>query len=396
MRMPNKNCDICSNWMAAQILCFHFINGAVGISGISVVNIAFIAVLLFVSLPAKYFLEKKHIYILVVCVILMFVISFCRVPNLMYTISYMGYFLAFGVISLLVGAMKVDVECVVKNILYIGIVGFCFYLIRGFEGMDSSTTMGITYSMCPILFSAIISLINYKNKKLVAGLCVILSLYIFIHHAPRGVWLITAVFVFFSCFYKAVQSKSNCVANTKKFAIIIALLILLYLLINNLIELVTWADSFTNNTFNVSISALKKILFYSKKGDLLNGRNSLWSTAFTYISESPFFGKGIGYFECENAGAYPHNLILQAMCENGALFGGIAFLLLMIKSLTILFTTNKSVSFDRYCYSVMIITVGIVMLFYSSSYWLWVPFWYNVGYLMSDNVNHLKNYVREL
>ena len=386
MRITKEKIDNCSNWIAALILCFHFVNGAVGISGISVVNIAFISVLLFFSLSEKNFLINKHIFFLIIGVIFIFLLSICRIQNATYTISYMGYFLAFGVVSLLAGALKVDVKIVVENILYVGIVGLCFYLFRGFDGLASSTTMGMTYSMCPILFSAIIALINYKKKRLIAGACTILSLYIFVQHAPRGLWLTIVFFAFFCCFYKVVQSRSAFKTKIKKIGVIITVLVLVCVLINNLIEIVMWVDSFLNNTFNISIGALKKIMYYHKQEDLLNGRNALWNTTRTYISESPFFGKGIGYFEYKNEGAYPHNILFQAMCEIGVLFGGIALLMLIIKSLKILFTTNKSVLYDRYCYSTMVITVGVVMLFFSSSYWIWIPFWYCMGNLISNNL----------
>lgn len=384
--MRKEKNNIISNWIAALILCFHFVNGAVGISGISVVNIAFIAVLLLVSLEKKHFFVNKYIFYLIICVVFIFVWSAFRIPDMTYTISYMGYFLAFGVVSLLAGSMRVDTENVIENVLHIGIVGFCFYLLRGFGGLDSSTTMGMTYSMCPILFSAIIALINYKNKRLIASVCTIISLYIFVQHAPRGLWLTIAFFALFCCFYKVVQSQNNMKAKIKKVGVIITVGAVVYWIINNLIEIVIWVDSFFNNTFNISISALKKILYYYRQEDLLNGRNSLWNTASMYISESPLFGKGIGYFEYKNEGTYPHNIIFQALCEFGVLFGGIVLLVLIVKSLKILFATNKGVLYDRYCYSVMVITVGIVMLFFSSSYWIWVPFWYFVGRLVANDI----------
>ena len=173
----------------------------------------------------------------------------------------------------------------------------------------------------------------------------------------------------------------------KKNGIIIAVVVLAWLIIHNLYDVVVWADSFLNSTFNVSIGALRKIIYYYKKGDLLNGRNDLWDTARGYISESPFLGNGIGYFEYKNEGAYPHSILFQAMCEIGILFGGIVLLLLIIKSIKILFATDKSVLYDRYCYSVLVISTGVLILFYSSSYWLWVPFWYYVGYLLQLQAN---------
>lgn len=390
MRSHKLFCADYPNLIAALILCFHFVNGAIGIQGISAINIAFILGLEVIYIFRKGLKINKYAVLLILSILIVFLFSFLRLSDTHNTLSYFAYFIAFGIVSLLSGTETVNPEKVVKTVLYIGFIGICVYLFRGFESYNSSDTMGISYAMLPVFFSSIIAIAYYKHIRFLALVCAILSLYIYFLYSPRGVWVTILFFGFFFVLFKIVHYKNNYTQSRIKIIFLILIIIGSWVFIANLYEIINWLDQFVENVFHVSISALNKILFYYKKGDLLNGRIEIWGLAWSYIEQSPFFGNGIGYFENMYRDAHPHNILLQAMCEQGIIVGGAAVAWLLVNSLRSLLRTSSSITCENYCYSLMVITLGLVPLFYSSSYWLWVPFWYFVGYLIS---NYMKGSV---
>lgn len=193
-RKPLLSIQTCTNLIATLVLCFYFINGVFGIAGISIVNIAFILLLELIVLKNRKF--QLNILIAFVCafIILEFLISALRLADISNTFSYLQYFLVFSVAAMIAGDMEIDIESVLKSILYVGLFGILVLLMRGFSGMDSSTTMGISYSILPVFFSSVIIFLNNKKLRIYAIVSMILDLFVFVKIAPRGIWLTCIVF----------------------------------------------------------------------------------------------------------------------------------------------------------------------------------------------------------
>lgn len=381
--------------IASMVLCFHFINGVIGVGGVSVLNILIIIILTILALKEKRFSFNKYILFSIIMIIFDFIISFIRVSDITYTVRYLSYFITFSIVAMLSGSEKINIPKVIKNNIYIGIVGLLVYFIRGFGEYNSSITMGISYSLLPIFFSAIISIINYRQERLVSIICTFLIFYFYILVAPRGVWLVLGFYLFFLIMFRICQTKKYITRMIIKISILSISTFLIFLISENLYEIIYWLNSMLISKFDLSINALNKILFYLYKGDLVNGRFELWDLAKLYILESPILGHGIGYFEVVNLGAHPHNIILQLMCEKGIFFGGIIALVIYGKAICILLTTDKIIQNDQYDYIAMVILCGFVMLFYSSSYWLWVPFWYGLSYIFIGHNCYIYSDIRK-
>ena len=193
-RKPLLSIQTCTNLIATLVLCFYFINGVFGIAGISIVNIAFILLLELIVLKNRKF--QLNILIAFVCafIILEFLISALRLADISNTFSYLQYFLVFSVATMIAGDMEIDIESVLKCILYVGLFGILVLLMRGFSGMDSSTTMGISYSILPVFFSSVIIFLNNKKLRIYEIVSMILDLFVFVKIASRGIWLTCIVF----------------------------------------------------------------------------------------------------------------------------------------------------------------------------------------------------------
>ena len=147
-----------------------------------------------------------------------------------------------------------------------------------------------------------------------------------------------------------------------------------------------WINDILVEKFDIHIYALWKYLYYVDKGNLSNGRNELYEAAVDAISRGGVLGNGIGYFESLSIegipeGTYVHNCVLQALSEGGLIFT-IPLIVLVLFSTYILIAKTNCMNNKEYLYFAMVFSYGTIMLFYSSVYWIWVPFWYFVGFLM--------------
>ena len=374
-----------SSFISMLVLCFHFINGVIGVRGVSVVTISLIAFFELLVLLKKDTKINLRIFLLIIVVLFELIISSLRIAEASATFLYFRYFIAFSVFAMIAGSLKINVETTVTYILHIGFVGICIYLIRGFSNYDSSITMGISYSMLPVFFSSIIALLAYREKKIISMLCLFLCRFVFIKIAPRGLWLTSAFFIFFILLFRMSSSKGSWVGKIGRLSVLISAFIVIWLVWENFANIIIWLDSFFYNKFHISISAVKKMLFYLQKEELTNGRMRLWTIAQEYIMNEPVWGNGVGYFESLNEGAHSHNVFFQILCERGMILGGMIFFAVYGKGLYLLVKVRNTIKIDSDYYRIFVLSCGLIMLFFSSAYWLWVPFWYSIGYMLSNN-----------
>ena len=118
---------------------------------------------------------------------------------------------------------------------------------------------------------------------------------------------------------------------TKKFPVEILLLICSFCLTSVLVDIIPFlrAIRFQNHGFFVECLAIFDNIFGTKLCLLISGkptvdgadgwdRMDLWASAIQYISESPIFGKGVGFSRTE---LRPHNVILYLCVDFGVVMG---------------------------------------------------------------------------
>ena len=369
------------NLLAALILCFHFINAVIGIDGISIVVIGFVCAVALFYLVCRKIRISPSVILIFLFVLFAFLISYFRLNSTYYTQHYFLHFLSFGVISMVIGTQKSDTRSVVKWVIWIGAAGLPVCIARGFSAMDSGGTMGLSYTIFPIFCCALIALFLYRRLLIPALFDVVLSIYVFVSIAPRGIWLSLVFLLFCLAIYRITNAPNQSNRSIRKIISLIISTILIVLVIQNLPTLVSWLNDFFFNTFGVTVSALEKFLMYYDRNNLLNGRDYLWDAGKAYISNNFMIGYGIGYFEAAQGGSYSHNILIQSLCEFG-LFFFIPILVVLFFSAKFLLFTGRDIDLEKYSYVALIITCGIFVLFFSSVYWMWIPFWYALGLLL--------------
>lgn len=384
----SSQCIQINNWIATLVLLFPFINGAIGVDGASLITLAMIGVLFLASMHQdKYKMLPVGIAFLLLISII-FIISFLRIEPLSYTINYLLYFSAFNVIALFAGMLRVDVKMVIEHSVLVGCVGVFIYWARGTTYENTGIQMGTAYAMIGILFSSIIAILIRTKYKIFAIINVLLVFLLYVQKAPRGIWLSIGFYVAFLTFYLLTKNLNRAKGILVKFLLMGIAVVFIFGFLTNMSNILLCINDYLIDKFNIQVYALWKFSYYLQKGDLLNGRSEIWESAISAIREGGFFGNGIGYFESIMEGGHTHNIVLQTLCEAGIVFF-IPLTYMLIKSIYILIVMTNRIESKEYLYFLLLFSYGVVMLFYSSAHWLWVPFWFFVGYFIGNRKRFL-------
>lgn len=365
---------------AALVLCFYLINGVIGIDGISNITIAVIWICYFINLFQKKAIFKNAVIFPIIYISIIFLISYIFVPNAGNISNYSMRFYAFCIISMIIGMQKIDVK---KTLSYINIIGIiCVILLnmREFDHYNTGEKMGISYAMLPVLLSGVIVLFLTKKYKLIALANIILIMRNYISIAPRGVWVSVALFLILFSFVFLKKNKiiHGFVAQTGYLVLMSSLALWFN---ENMEEILKNINDFFKRKLRMEIYAIDKYIRYLNKDDVFNGRDIRWQMASECIKRSPIIGNGIGYFETLSNGSYTHNIFLQAMSEAG-LFFLIPIIVIIYRSIKQIFSFHDKLDDIERAYISMLFIIGIVVLCYSSVYWMWPPFWYLVGFVL--------------
>ena len=383
----NKSLRI-NNLIAAIIICFSLINGAIGIDGISYATIAFVFVLALYGIAKKCTKIYKYPCLIVLYILLFFLFSLLTVTNTEYTVYYLKYFIGFCLISLFAGTQKIAIMKVLKYVEIIGLVCVGMFIVRGLGNYDASIQMGISYTMLPVFYAALINIKGKYYNRILSALNIIFILWCYIAVAPRGIWLnvaITIALYFFVMFGKSGTVKSKLILRFFLMFLGIIGIIAIYRYFG---DILLWLSEWIYKITNVKVYALDKMVYLLNSRNLSNGRDDLVMLAEKLIHGHFVFGRGIGYFEViQGTGGYVHNIIYQAICEAGAFFL-IPLVVLSVCLLKYLLHIEKNQNQLEMSFFLLLLANGYVLLFYSSVYWKLLTFWFLVGYVIKIK-NHL-------
>lgn len=365
-------------WLVALQICFQYICATLAFSGVSVI-LAFILIGISFFEIVKYRIRITSPFLLITLfVILVFIFSILLLPEISFTLNYFERFLLFGVVAFLLGFQVEDKEKVVRRVIVIGTVLLPLMMMGNTLQMNTSNQMGYAYSCLPVLIASFIGL-SYGKIYIVLSIINISTMTMkFAAFAPRGVWVIIAIAIALLICWKLCIGRSKKVRIASVTFVIILFLVGVTFIVNNLEFIITSANNFLLNTFNIRVYALEKYLRYLAQDKLLNGRDYSWALAMNIISEKPLLGHGIGYYENLTGGSYCHNILLEALCEGGILFV-IPIVIYMCGMILRLVNSFIKQNIEEFHWSVFSFCVGIVILFFSSSYWMYPIFWFFVG-----------------
>lgn len=384
--MVEKNTTLVS-WLAAISICFQYICAIITFNKISVVLAGCIIAVCFILLWRQIMILPYQYLICIFGIIFVFFLSFLNAKDDLYTENYFLRFILFCLSAFLIGFQNYDTDKVTKCVIIIGILTMPIVIITNVGLMESGRQMGYAYACLPILIASFIGLEYEKRYKIFSFLNAGIILYKYATFAPRGIWIITISVIMLLGYWHAINSSNRRIAFLKVIVVLSILIFGTIYVIRNLGVLIIAIDHFLVSKFNLKIYALDKYMRYLAKGDVLNGRVRLWSQAWNWIKKRPIVGYGIGAFESSTGGSYCHNIFAQAFCEAGLffvipIFG--YFISLLCKIIREPYYGRKS----NFTWLIFSFCCGMEMLFFSSAYWMYVPFWFFGGAFISKTKMH--------
>ena len=295
-----------------------------------------------------------------------------------YFSSYWITFFTLGITGFICGGIKRNINLVFKDIAIFGVifVPFVLRLDMGspLEGTsDYGHWMGVSYGLIKIINAIIITIVFFTKRK-VYKMILIISLIVYIAfllvYGSRGALLAMLGEIFFVWIIKRGFSKNEVFKVMLKIAIPLLLLTVFFFEILEVINNIT-------ETMGFNLFFVEKMLRFHELGDSFsNGRDTLFANGIDGIINSPIWGNGIATFEPYNDG-YVHNVFIQIFYELGIIpfiifCASLGYALLYI-------IDNKNDISNRIFFSYLI-SVGIIELLFSSSYWLSQVFWLFISF----------------
>ncbi len=298
---------------------------------------------------------------------------------------FLNYFV-IGYAALLISQSKFNIK---KSLIALSVISII--MIPTIVGMDlenaddTGVWMSVSYGVIRFIAALVLCLLLYKYKfnlitKIVLLLPVAFYSVLYATYASRGAILAIVVFFVFFLIVKGGKGSFAVAAFTALVGIVV-----FANFIPIVIALVGGLQS-----IGVDIYALDKILIKSDAGDVTNGREQLISVGFKMFMESPIWGHGVGAYEVRyGGGAYIHNIILQQLIEGGLLlFVPLALITLM--SFRQIF--NNSLPHETRLFLVLLMSTGLIELFFSNYFWRSQGYWFLIGYTLSIyNKQRLRN-----
>lgn len=378
--IQDKNARI--EWIPAIVVSFSYICGCIGINGISIILAFFLWLMAITFLFRGTYRLAPNIVLLIMCLILLFFISFLRISNIQYAFDYFQRFLLYNVAALIIGTQKLNKEGMLKGTTIIGFVFLPIIITKDFFAVSSVAAMGASYTCLPILIASFLAFlitteVVYKFLSL-ANIIVILFKYATV--ANRGIWVIVLSFVVIMTYMHLVKIKVCGYRKILAYAFLIFVGVGAAYGLRNLETITLWLYNTIDRLFHIQVYALWKIMLYFRKGDIANGRGEIFSSAIDVIRSNLLFGRGIGFYESISGGTYCHNLLLQAACEGGIfmLIPLVVYILKVLRQIFVYPLKNIGTTVDR-LWIVFIFCAGIEMLFMSAVYWTYPLFWFMTG-----------------
>ncbi len=372
------------NWLPAIAICFPYICAVVSLNGISIVLAFLLVIMAVVMLGLGKYRVYREFLITFLFVLCAFALSLVRVKEKSATLDYAIRFLLYDTAPFLIGTQAKDKEKVLKNVLILGCVGLPILFIRRVSLEDNSMLMGLAYSCLPVMVAALIGILLNKNLRLLSLIVLGGILVKLVSFAPRGIWVILISAGILAILQHVFLEKNKGLGRLKAILLLLVIAGILLYVVLHFEAVVKWLDDTIYRVFHFRVYALWKIQYYLKQGNLYNGRDVLTDAAIRIAQKNPLFGRGIGYFEAQNEGAYCHNLLLQTICEGGFFFL-VPVIWYVISVIGKVFRYPLRGKGTDGWWMILTFCCGIEMFFFSSVYWIYAPFWLFLGAAMRMN-----------
>ena len=346
-------------------------------------NIPIVSFIIFIiSLFLNKFKFNKSYIIMNIITIIFLLTSIIIVNNNTYTMIYLANYIIYGMIPSYIVCSNFKLKYVKKTITNI----FLFYTIYlaifvipkiNNNTFNMNTTMDLAYTS---LIGIIIIFTNIKENNLkkfniVNFILLIFNLwFIFLKANNRGAIIALIVYLVLNFIIKI---KSFIIKNIMFIICIITGIIFVFktnIILINILNL--------TNKFSISIPSLERAIWQMNNNDILSGRGDLYIKAIQMFTNKTLIGNGIGSFPALNGGIYPHNFILEFLCE----FGIILTLIIIILIISGVILTFSNIENNDKLFLLFLFSLSIPRLMLSSSIWYNSMFWmyiiYTINYII--------------
>ena len=255
----------------------------------------------------------------------------------------------------------------------VALIGLILFFNLRADGniLNDTYYMDFGYMLLFPLVYHICSLRKYKINIIF----VILEILLVTSLGSRGPLLCVTLYVFFTLF----QSKDKKTVNwlISKIGVILLLLLIL-LFYNNILSIIS--------SFLESFGIRSRTLILLQSGNILydSGRGEIRKLVLSKIMEKPVLGWGIAG-DLNFIDAYPHQIFLELMVHFGIIIGAAISVFIVYKIIRGLYTTRFSNIL------LMFLCVGIVPLFFSSTYLQYPLAWFAFAMCFNRNIIKIKS-----
>ncbi len=306
------------------------------------------------------------------------------------TLHYEELFV-YCLIPIYISFYKINVETVLKWMMVFStlIIPFSNDFFKSVTADYETIGMSTTYNILPFVVAAAIHFIYYHKK---AGFWLWLGYGINVYYllkvillGNRGPIISLVVFVIMVVMHRA-DSDGNIKKSTgRNVFITLAVGIAAILVIGNIESIILSFHKWLQSV-NVELAFVTKTVRKIGSGDITNGRQELFKFVFQGIKEHYLLGNGVASitYKSFRRYSYPHNLFLQMWYDLG-----------IIISLPLLFVVWKSIKKTVFDYIknkdivamlILLFTLSIPRLCYSSEFWVSIPFWFLIMFAISPNI----------
>ncbi len=370
---------ILMSFIYAYIISISFLNALIGIAfdtGGMVINIAIVLGVAFLNIRQMVNIRVRIITIIYVTFIIAFYVVTTGVS---FPIVSRNDFYFYFALTSLIGVYECDKERILRYAMYISLLAIPFHndLLGGFM-KDATVSMGSSFAMMPVFLSGVIHFFFFRRKgKVFDKICYIIDFSFLLEvvlKGNRGIALAVMITVF--CLYIKNWGGKESRKITFRLVLVMAAVFFIYA---NFYQILGWVNDFLMS-FDIEANFIQKTLRLQEKGDLSNGRDSIFNYTINEIMKSPFWGHGISTIWYNSYGRinYPHNFLLQLLYDGG--------LLLTIPVLSILFKTIKYAfkgkDREESAFVLYMLLICVPKMMFSSDMWRNAPFWLMLAHVL--------------
>lgn len=363
--------------MALFMFQFGFMQPVASLVNSQVPIIFFTIILLVCAFINNCFKIHKHVLVIFILLTLLFGVNIIVFPSNMLTILPIYFeFLLKGYSAYIIGGFKTNGDELYSYFKTVGIVNFlAIFLYPFINYLDSMNYMRFGYAMIPSVLIFIIAFINETRHRVFWGIMFVISFLLNITYGSRGSLVVLLVFGFLLFLF------SNKISKTSKWIVFLVSISVVYFVYRfNLL-----GKLFSYLYYNMDIKTYSIMKFYRmfNQGFLeaSSGRDRIYSQTLKYIKENWAFGYGIG-FSRTISGSTTHNLILQVLSEMGV-FGALLWVMVIVYLISKLILIRNNNETNFYIIVIMISSLAIGRLLFSSDIWLRPELWFVISMLLS-------------